>query len=90
MLPMSSLQIVGSKSAIFVIHHSMANVKVYKCLIDFALALTISEIKYLLTFLPSKVGQGHQVQYLQLHHSMANIKIYKCFSHVFAQVRQGH
>ena len=66
------------------LHHSMANVKIYKCLAHiFTLALTVSDIKYL-NFLPSKVGQSHGVQFSQLHHSMANVKIYKCIPNISA------
>ena len=34
--------------------------------------------------LPSKVGQGHVVQFPQLHHSMADVKVYKCLQKIFA------
>ena len=61
------------------LHHSMANVKIYKCLRHiFALALTIWKIKFFLIFYLQKVDKGHRIQFLQLHHSMANVKIYKC------------
>ena len=36
-----------------------------------------TDIQQFLKKLPSKVGQGHGVQFLQLNHSMANAKIYK-------------
>ena len=49
----------------------------------FPLALTISEILTFQIFDIKKLGQGQEVQFLQLHNSTANIKIYKCILHSF-------
>ena len=52
--------------------------------INTSLALTVSEILTLLICDLEKVGQDHEVHFLQLHHSMANVPIYKCLPHIFA------
>ena len=68
------------------LHHSMANVKIYKCLPKhFALALIISEIKQFIVYL-QKVGKGHGVQFSQLHYLIASVQIYKCLPPIFTLV----
>ena len=66
------------------LHHSMTNVKIYKCLQHiFALALTISEIYIFKNFLPPKIRSRSWSAIFAIT-PKANVKIYKCLPQIFA------
>ena len=63
------------------IHHSMSNVKIYKCLPHiFVLALTLSDIYKFQICYHQKVGQWHGVQFRTT--SMANIEVNKSLFYI--------